>query len=141
MAQLLEEWLVMRRQRLVRKTVLLLVALATSVDCAFGRNYLSCSAKQVVIVYAPTGSSSSSSEEKFGFWIDDPTKSVVLADGTPLVVRRIDDVWLSAARGDMTYELNRQTGNLTYASSTTKDNASTVTIGSGQCRPAAGPAE
>jgi len=66
---------------------------------------------------------------------------VVLDDGAPLTVRRFDNRWISVARGDTTYELNRETGNLTYAGSTTKDNASTVLIGSGQCKPAGGPAE
>jgi len=67
------------------------------------------------------GSSSSTVEEHLGFWIDEAAKTVVLADGTPLTVHRFDDHWISAARGDMSYELDRQNGNLTYASSTTKE--------------------
>ena len=55
-------------------------------------------------------------------------------------VRRFDDSWISAARGDMSYEFDRQNGNLTYASSTTKEGSATIIIGSGRCKIAAGPA-
>ena len=51
-----------------------------------------------------------------GFWIDETAKTIVLADGMPLAVRRFDGTWISATRGDMSYELDRQNGNLTYAS-------------------------
>ena len=43
-------------------------------------------------------------------------RKVVLADGMPLTVRRFDGTWISATRGDMSYELDRQNGNLTYVS-------------------------
>ena len=33
-----------------------------------------------------------------GFWIDEATKSLRLADGTPFIIRRFDDRWISAAR-------------------------------------------
>jgi hypothetical protein len=62
----------------------------------------------------------------------------VLADGTRFTVHRFDDHWISAARGDTSYELDRQNGNLAYASSTTKDGAATITIGLGRCEVAAG---
>jgi hypothetical protein len=42
-----------------------------------------------------------------GFWIDEATKSLRLADGTPFIIRRFDDRWISAARGDVSYELDR----------------------------------
>jgi hypothetical protein len=48
-------------------------------------------AKKVVIVDAPRGSTSSSIEENLGFWIDEAAKTLVLADGTPLTVRRFND--------------------------------------------------
>jgi hypothetical protein len=64
-------------------------------------------------VDAPNRSTSSSSDENFGFWIDEAAKTLVLADGTPLRVRRFDDSWISAARGDTSYEFDRQNGNLT----------------------------
>jgi hypothetical protein len=95
--------------------------------------------KNLVIVDTTRGSSSSTVEEHLGFWIDEAAKTLVLADGTALAVRRFDDHWISAARGDMSYELDRQNGNLTYASSTTKGGSATITIGSGRCEIAAGP--
>jgi hypothetical protein len=40
----------------------------------------------------------------------------------------------------MSYEFDRQNGNLTYASSTTKEGSATIIIGSGRCNIVAGPA-
>jgi hypothetical protein len=94
----------------------------------------------VVIVDAPRGSTLSSSEEKLDFWIDDAAKTIMLADGTPLTVLRFDDHWISATRNDVSYEFNRENGNLAYASSTTKDGAETIIIGSGQCEIVSSPA-
>jgi len=78
--------------------------------------------------------------ENFGFWIDDATKIVTLADGKKLNVRRFDDRWISAVSGDVSYELDRQNGNLTYAGSAMKDGVATTIIGAGQCTLATGPA-
>jgi hypothetical protein len=124
----------------IAECALLLMAVAVWAEPAFARSYLHCLTKKVVIVDAPTGSASSSIEENFGFWIDEATKTLVLTDGTSLTVRRFDDRWISAAYGDMSYEFERQNGNLTYASSTTKDGTETIIIGSGRCDIAAGPA-
>jgi hypothetical protein len=74
-----------------------------------------------------------------GFQIDEVAKTIALADSTPLTVRRFDDRWISAARGDLSYEFDRQNGGLTYASSTMKDGVATTTIGSGHCETAASP--
>ena len=124
----------------IRQCALLLMAFTVWAKPALARSYLNCSTKKVAIVDAPTGNSSSSTEENVGFWIDDAAKIMTLADGTPLIVRRFDDRWISAARGDVSYELDRQDGNLTYASWTTKDGTTTIIIGSGRCKLAAGPA-
>ena len=124
----------------IRQCALLLMAFTVRAKPALARSYLNCSTKKVIIVDAPTGNSSLSTEENVGFWIDDAAKIMTLADGTPLTVRRFDDRWISAARGDVSYELDRQDGNLTYASSTTKDGTATIIIGSGRCKLAAGPA-
>jgi hypothetical protein len=124
----------------IAECALLLMAVAVWAEPALARSYLHCLTKTVVIVDAPTGTTSSSIEESLGFWIDEAAKTLVLADGTPLTVRRIDDRWISAARGDMSYELDRQNGNLAYASSTTKEGTATIIIGSGRCTTAAGPA-
>jgi hypothetical protein len=118
----------------------LLMAVTVWTEPALARSYLNCLTKKVVIVDAPSGSTSSSIEENFGFWIDQTAKTLALADGTPLTVRRFDDHWISAARGDMSYEFDRQNGNLAYASSTTKEGAATIIIGAGRCKIAAGPA-
>ena len=105
---------------------------------ASARSYLECLTKKVVIVDAPKGSTSSSIDEHIGFWVDEAAKTIALANGTPLTVRRFDDYWISAASGDVSYEFNRDNGNLAYASSTTKDGIATIIIGSGQCEIVAG---
>jgi hypothetical protein len=106
----------------------------------FARSYLHCLTKEVVIVNAASGTTSSSTEENVSFWIDDAAKIFTLADGTPLVVRRFDERWISADRGDISYELDRQDGNLAYAGSTTKNDTAPIIIGSGRCTISAGPA-
>ena len=116
------------------------MALAVWTESALARGYLDCLTKKVVIVDAPRGSTSSSIEENLGFWIDEAANIVTLGDGKKLIVRRFDDRWISAASGDVSYELDRQDGNLTYASSTMKDGIATTIIGSGRCKIAAGPA-
>jgi hypothetical protein len=116
------------------------MALAFWTEPVLARSYLNCLAKKVMIVDAPRGSTSSSIEENLGFWIDEAAKTLVLADGASLTVRRFDERWISAARGDMSYEFDRQNGNLTYASSTTKEGIATIIIGAGRCKVAVGPA-
>jgi hypothetical protein len=120
--------------------MLALTAFAVLKESAFARSYLNCVSKKVVIVDAPKGTTSSSTEENFGFWIDEATKAVTLADGKKLNVRRFDDSWISAVSGDVSYELDRQSGNLTYAGSTMKAGIATTIIGSGRCKLTAGPA-
>ena len=110
------------------------MVLAVWTEPALARSYLNCLAKKVVIVDAPNGSTSSSVEENFGFLIDEETKIVTFAEGKALFVRRFDDRWISAASGDVSYELDRQNGNLTYASSTMNDGIATTIIGAGQCK-------
>jgi hypothetical protein len=83
----------------VRVSVLALAAFAVLEETALARSYLSCLAKKVVIVDTPKGTTSSSAEENFGFWIDEPTKIVTFADGKKLNVRRFDDHWISAVGG------------------------------------------
>ena len=123
----------------IRKCALLLTVVAVWMEPALARSYLNCLTKKVVIVDAPRGSTSSSVEENLGFWIDEAAKTIALADGTPLTVRRFDDRWISAARGDLSYEVDRQNGGLAYAGSTMKEGVATTTIGSGHCETAAGP--
>jgi hypothetical protein len=95
--------------RVLRGCAVLLMAVSVWTEPGFARSYVNCLTKKVVIVDAPKGSTSSSVGERLGFWIDEAAKTLVLADGTALAVRRFDDHWISAARGDMSYELDRQT--------------------------------
>ena len=120
--------------------VFVLMAFAVLEETALGRNYLNCVTKKVTIVDAPKGATSSSIEENFGVWIDEATKIVTLADGKNLDVRRFDDRWISAVSGYVSYELDRQNGNLTYAGSTMQDGIATTIIGAGQCTLATVPA-
>jgi hypothetical protein len=123
----------------MRECTLLLTAVAVWTEPALARSYLNCLTKKVIIVDTPSGSSSSSLQEKLGFWIDEVAKTIALVDSTPLTVRRFDDRWISAAWCDLSYEFDRQNGVLTYAGSTMKDGVATTTIGSGHCETAAGP--
>src|SRR5215472_14419565 len=74
----------------VLMSVLALTMFAVWEESALARNYLNCLSKKVVIVDAPKRTTSSSAEENFGFWIDEATKVVTLAD-----VRRFDDSLIS----------------------------------------------
>jgi hypothetical protein len=121
----------------ILECVFVLMAFAVLEETALARNYLNCVTKKVT---APKGATSSSIEENFGFWIDEATKIVTVADGKNLDVRRFDDRWISAVSGDVSYELDRQNGNLTYAGSTMKDGIATTIIGAGQCTLATVPA-
>jgi hypothetical protein len=125
----------------IRECTLLLTVFAVWMEPALARSYLNCLTKKVIIVDTPRGSSSSSLQESLGFQIDEVAKTIMLVDGTPLTVRRFDDHWISAARGDLSYEFDRQSGGLTYAGSTMKEGVATTTIGSGHCEPAVGPAQ
>lgn len=113
---------------------MLIMTCAILVESALADNYLNCLTKKVVIIDALSGGTSSSNEESLSFWIDDAAKSLALLDGTLLTIRRFDDHWISAAHGDVSYELDRQDRNLTYAGSTTKDGVTTIIVGSGRCK-------
>jgi hypothetical protein len=124
----------------ILECVFVLMAFAVLEETASARNYLNCLTKKVTIVDAPKGATSLSIEENFGVWIDEATKIVTLADGKNLDVRRFDDRWISAVSGYVSYELDRQNGNLTYAGSTMQDGIATTIIGAGQCTLATVPA-
>jgi hypothetical protein len=117
----------------------LLMAATICATPASARSYLNCLAQKVIIVDSPKGSKSSGVKERLDFLIDEAAKTVTLADGTPLTIHRFDDHWISADRGDLHYEFDRENGNLMYASSTTKEGVATTTIGSGRCEVAASP--
>jgi hypothetical protein len=121
-----------------RECSLLLLAVTIWTVPASARSYLNCQTKKVIIVDTPRGSTSSSIDENIGFWIDAQAKTIALANGKPLTIRRFDDHAISAVGGDVSYEFNRDNDNLTYASTTTKNGIVTIIIGSGQCKIAAG---
>jgi hypothetical protein len=100
---------------------------------ALARTQLHCSTTQVVIISAATEKTSSTSEEKLSFVIDDAAKTVNFADGDPLAVTRFDGNWISASHDDIHYEFDRQAGTLSYASSTTKNDVTSTIVGSGRC--------
>jgi len=124
----------------IRECVLVLTVFAVFEQTALARIYLNCLTKKVVIVDAPNRSTSSSTEENLGLGIDEQTKVVTRADGKRLNVHRFDERWISANNGDVSYELDRQNGNLSYAGSTIKDGTVTTIIGAGQCTLATVPA-
>ena len=122
----------------VGECAVLAIALTALAQPALARTYLNCSTRKVVLTSAPAGDTSSSQEEKLGFWIDDEAKRVAFQDNTPLTVTRLDRSWISADRAGIFYEFDRGNGALSYAGSTIKDGVSTTIVGSGRCE--AGPA-
>ena len=97
--ELVSEWIGLKEKlheaEYHSRIALLLMALAVWTEPALARSYLNCLTKKVVIVEAPRGSTSSSIEESLGFWIDEAAETVVLADGSPLTVRRFDAAGLA----------------------------------------------
>jgi len=88
---------------------------------------------KVVIIDTPSGSSSSNTKEILNFWIDEASKSVSYADGVSLSVQRFDDRWISASTGGVSYEVDRGSGNLTFAGTVMKAGIATIIIGAGRC--------
>jgi len=85
------------------------------------------------MISAPSGATSSTGEEEIAFLIDEAANELTFSDNRPLNVTRLDKNWISANRDGIFYERDRQTGILTYASSTTQDSVATAIVGSGQC--------
>lgn len=120
--------------RRVTECVVLMIALTAMVRSALALNYLNCSARKVVMIAAPTGDTSSTSEEGIMFVIDEVAKTLTFSDNRPLTVTRFDKSWISAKRDEVFYEFNRQDGSLTYASSTTQDSVTTTIVGQASVR-------
>ncbi len=112
-----------------RECIFCLCMLAAVSTAAPGRTYINCTTREVVI----EGTKSSTQEKSRSFWLDDVSKTITFADGTPLTVTRFDDNWISANRGGVSYELDRRRQRLTYASSEARDRTIILTVGSGQC--------
>ena len=119
----------------VRACSMLLMTCALSADSASARDYLNCLTNKVVIVDAGerqhphrkpkrTSASRSTKQRKVS-----RSRTARRSSSVASMTR-----WISATRGDVSYELDRQDGNLTYASATTKDGVTTIVIGSGRCK-------
>jgi hypothetical protein len=128
-----------KAERPVSQFVILLLAIFVSTGVAPTRTPLACTTAKVVVVDAPSGSSSSSTEEHLAFWIDETAKTIIFVDGTPLTIKRFDDRWISAASGDISYEFDRQSNTVTYAGTSMRDGIATIVIGSGRCSIATAP--
>jgi hypothetical protein len=88
---------------------------------------------KVVITDRPTGSNSSQTKENLHFWIDEASKSVSFGNGAPLSVHRFGERWISATAGGVSYEIDRESKNVTYAGTTMKEGTATIIIGAGTC--------
>jgi hypothetical protein len=122
-----------------KRAVLTIALAALLAQPVLARTYLNCSTRKVVIISAPSGDTSSRTEEGLGFWVDDAAKTLTVVDNTPLTVTRLDRVWISANGDGIFYVFDRQAGTLTYAASTTKDAVTTTIVGSGRCQISAAP--
>lgn len=103
--------------------------LADLATAAMARTYINCATREVVIEEGK----SSVHETSASFWLDDVSKTITLADGTPLTVTRFDDIWIRATHGGISYEFDRIRHRVSYASSTERDRVTTVIFGSGRC--------
>jgi hypothetical protein len=119
--------------RPVAQCAILLIAICASASAAESRLHLTCITNKVVIVDKPSGSSSSDAKENLNFWIDEASKSVSFADGGALSVQRFDDRWISASTGGVSYEVDRGSGNLTFAGTIMKAGTAIIIIGAGIC--------
>ena len=48
-------------------------------------------------------------------------------------IQRFGDRWISATAGEVSYEIDRESKNVTYAGTSMKEGTATVIIGSGTC--------
>ncbi len=120
--------------RRVTECVVLMIALTAMAQPALALSYLSCSTRKVVMISAPSGDTSSTSEEEVVFALDEAAKTLTFSDNRPLTVTRFDKSRISAKRDEVFYEFNRQDGSLTYASSTTQDSVTTTIVGQASVR-------
>jgi hypothetical protein len=120
-------------KRAIAKCALLLIVVAVWPAPVFARSYLHCLTKKVVIVDAPSRSTSSNTEENLTFWIDDAAKTIAFANGEPLTVKRFDDRWISATGGGVYYEFDRESRSLSFAGTIMKEGTATIIIGAGTC--------
>ena len=104
-----------------------------STGAGAARIHLTCITNKVVITDRPAGSSSSERKENLHFWIDEASKSVSFGNGAPLSIQRFGDRWISATAGEVSYEIDRESKNVTYAGTTMKEGTATIIVGAGTC--------
>lgn len=121
-------------QAMRRECIAFLFVLAELATAAAARTDIICTIREVVIEEGPGQGSSSAREKGLSFRLDDASKTVTLADGTPLIVNRYDDNWISAKHAGVSYEFDRRRSSLSYASSTQRDRVTTLIVGSGRCQ-------
>ena len=100
------------------------------------RTQFECAITKVIITNKAGQTGSVQVEEHMTFWIDDAAKTFIFSDGQLLRISRFDKSWISASSEDIRYEFNRADRTLTYAGSATKDNVTTIIVGSGRCEDA-----
>ena len=104
--------------RRVTECSVLMIALTALAQPTLARSYLNCSTREVAMINAPSGDTSSTREEDLAFVIDEAAKKLAFSDNRPLTVTRLGKYRISANRNGIIYEFDRQHGTLTYASST-----------------------
>ena len=123
-----------------RIIVILVLAILTSPAQARqterARTQFDCTTTKVIVTNKAGQTNSVEVEEHMIFWIDDAAKTFILSDGRRLRISRFDKSWINASSDDIQYEFNRTDRTLTYAGSTTKDNVTTIIVGSGLCEDA-----
>ncbi len=115
-----------------------LFVLAHLTTAAMARTDINCSIREVVVEEGSGKGASSVHEQSLGFWLDEASKTVTLADGTALTVTRFDDNWISAKGGGISFEFDRRRQRLSYASTTERDRVTTLIVGSGRCESGSG---
>ena len=110
--------------------VFMLADLATA---AVARTDINCTIREVVVEEGSGNGASSIHEKSLSFWLDDASKTISLADGVALTVKRFDGNWVSAKHGSVSFEFDRRRQRVSYVSSTERDQVTTVIFGSGRC--------
>jgi hypothetical protein len=116
-----------------RELIGLALPLAFLTQPALAATILNCSTTKVTITSGLHGQQSSTQKENLSFQIDDAAKTVKFLNNTPLTVTHFDRARIRAQYNDVSYNFDRQDGTLSYATSATKDDITTVIVGSGRC--------
>lgn len=113
--------------------VLHVMMLAALAQPALADTYLNCLINSIVMTSGPHGETSSTRKQHLSFQINDATKTIKFQD-LQLKVRRFDQFRISAYREHTSFEIDRKNRTLQYASSITKNEITTIIVGSGSCQ-------